>query len=242
MEEFDSIEAGTHGVIDTDLGPGINPFNNGKIVVSSLDSNLKAANMGALSLLEKNAAGHRKNLTEHEQMCSLLQLNSKMEEDADANAALRASFRKDRKAKKQRLGDAVNMGLGRGIELSGVTEDDVMGAKNAMQMRNSRWEAGGRAHQSEKETLRKMRTGSIFASPKNSYTFKFDRKREVQLKEKTMTKSSVDGVSDGRNQKKKIVIKPLKSKIVSQKSVKDPTSTSASDALSALSNYGSDSD
>eukprot|EP00584_Thalassiosira_punctigera_P006759 CAMPEP_0172542018 /NCGR_PEP_ID=MMETSP1067-20121228/12711_1 /TAXON_ID=265564 ORGANISM="Thalassiosira punctigera, Strain Tpunct2005C2" /NCGR_SAMPLE_ID=MMETSP1067 /ASSEMBLY_ACC=CAM_ASM_000444 /LENGTH=214 /DNA_ID=CAMNT_0013328171 /DNA_START=200 /DNA_END=840 /DNA_ORIENTATION=+ len=94
VEEFDTAEAGTGGVIDTEIGNGILEYKNGRV--------LDAPDGTALNLLEKSAAGHRKAQTEHEHMTSLIELNAKMGEDADANASIRAAFRKDRKAKRRR--------------------------------------------------------------------------------------------------------------------------------------------
>ena len=177
VEEFDSAEAGTHGVIDTDFGNGILEYKNGSVVdapTSLLDDNnnvhtnipgaggaSSSASASALHLLEKNVSGFRKAQTEHEQMTSLLELNSKTlgEGYAESNASLRASFRKDRKAKKRRLGEAAGMGLGKGIELlpedSVATEEDATLAKYAMKSRRGK---------PERDKLRSVRAGSIFAS------------------------------------------------------------------------------
>ena len=93
-----------------------------------------------------------------------------MGEDADANAAMRATFRKNRKAKRRRLGDAGKMGLGKGIELlSEGTAEDEASAKEAMDRRErgSR-ESSAYARKSEQEKFRSVRTGSIFSSQSSS--------------------------------------------------------------------------
>lgn len=161
VEEFDSAEAGTHGVIDTEFGNGILEYKNGKVEGAPEDFNT-ATGATTLNLLEKHVTGHRKAQTEHEHMTSLIELNAKMVEDADANASIRATFRKDRKAKKRRLGEAAGLGLGRGIELlSGGIEEDASLAKRAMDMQK-RSRSSAQAHQSEKDKLRSVRSGSIY--------------------------------------------------------------------------------
>ncbi|KAL9178951.1 hypothetical protein ACHAXT_011924 [Thalassiosira profunda] len=152
VEEFDSAEAGTRGVIDTDFGNGILEYKNGKLdAPDDADGNLHR--------LESHVAGHRKAQTEHEHMESLIGLNAKLLEDADANASIRATFRKDRKAKKRRLGEAAGLGLGKGIELAEGRAEDAALAQRAMRSRE-----GGRALQSEKDRFRSVRAGGIFGA------------------------------------------------------------------------------
>jgi hypothetical protein len=165
VEEFDSAEAGTHGVVDTEFGNGILQYKNGKVEgeVAAATTTTLASN--SLQLLEKNVAGHRKVQTEHEHMTSLLKLNSKMSDDADANASLRSAFRKDRKAKRRRLEEAAGLGLGRGIELKERNDEDMTLAKFTMD-RSRKMERSGRssAHQLENDRFRNARRGSIFSS------------------------------------------------------------------------------
>jgi hypothetical protein len=173
VEEFDSAAAGTHGVIDTEFGNGILQYKNGKVEEGSEEgattvdaTNVLIASKNSLQLLEKNVAGHRKAQTEHEHMTSLLKLNSKMGDDADANASLRSVYRKDRKAKKRRLGEAVGLGLGRGIELKEGNEEDATLAKLTMETNTRRRSSrsSSSAHQVEADRFRDARRGSIFAS------------------------------------------------------------------------------
>jgi len=170
VEEFDTKEAGTHGVIDTEFGNGVHQYRDGK-----LDATDKKAS--TLNALERSASGYRKSMTETEHMESLMQLNSKMLEDSDANAAIRASFRKDRKAKKHRLGEATRMGLGRGIELSGETESDKVTAKLAIKTAQCK-KSDGRAHESEQGRFASLRSGSIFDSKKLSCKGKKRRRHD----------------------------------------------------------------
>lgn len=243
VEEFDSAEAGTHGVIDTEFGNGILQYKNGKVDASdALDGTADA-----LHLLEKNVSGHRKAMTEHEHMNSLIELNSRMDEDADANATVRASFRKDRKAKKRRLGEAAGMGLGRGIELSGVTKEDESLAKQAIDKRRISRDAG-KAYQSEKDKFRSVRTGSIFGSQKSS------KQRRGRRKTPSNEKTEKDNTDEMRKKsvqkpaKRKITIRHQKPAVASTQQTKnsillEPSSGSDDGALAALSScYASDSD
>ena len=56
-EEFNSAEAGTHGVIDTDFGNGIFEYKNGTLIDAPDDES-----PAALHLLDKNANNQRKTL------------------------------------------------------------------------------------------------------------------------------------------------------------------------------------
>mmetsp|Transcript_26787 Transcript_26787/g.48566 ORF Transcript_26787/g.48566 Transcript_26787/m.48566 type:complete len:363 (+) Transcript_26787:18-1106(+) len=242
VEEFDSAEAGTHGVIDTEIGNGILQYKNGKVLDDDGTGNT-ATTTSALHLLEKNVTGHRKAQTEHEHMTSLLELNSKMVEDADANASVRASFRKDRKAKKRRLGEAVKKGLGRGIEmLSGGMEEDATLAKQAMDGRRRRRE-GGRAHRSELDKFRSVRTGSIFGSERSSSKRKSSSRRSTTKTEK-LERKRTDANETKPVQKQKITIHHQISASGSRKRTKDETAVAIDNsALAALSSfYASDSD
>ena len=117
VEEFDTTEAGTAGVIDTDVGAGIIPSSGADS--STVDSNL--------SRLERTAAGERKAQTEYGRLESIQRLNdSTTKDDAGSNANLRATYRKARQGRKRRIGDAEAIGLGRNIELADVdTADDA---------------------------------------------------------------------------------------------------------------------
>jgi hypothetical protein len=163
VEEFDSAEAGTHGVVDTEFGNGLLQYKNGKVEGEAAAGTTTALASNSLQLLEKNVAGHRKVQTEHEHMTSLLKLNSKMGDDADANASLRSAFRKDRKAKKRRLGEAAGLGLGRGIELKESNDEDTALAKLTMDRRR-KMERSGRssAHQAENDRFRVQGEGVFF--------------------------------------------------------------------------------
>ena len=246
VEEFDSAEAGTHGVIDTELGNGILQYRNGKIQGDDQTTSVSTS----LNLLERNVAGHRKVQTEHEHMESLLELNSWKDEDADANAAVRASFRKDRKAKRSRLKDATSLGLGRGIELKGSTADDANAAKYTMDM-HKRHKISGNAHQLEKDKFGSVRSGSIFSQQKKK---KKSSKRKSSQKKAASSPQTVGNKKKESNddnakkpvpQKRKIIIHNKQITSVQTRTKKQEEEESSPDggALTALSNlYASDSD
>ncbi|KAL3798072.1 hypothetical protein HJC23_012363 [Cyclotella cryptica] len=236
VEEFDSVEAGTHGVIDTDIGAGIYQYKDGKL----LDAEGEGGD-AALHALEKMARGHRKALTEHEHMESLIQINTKMEEDADANANLRAGYRKERKAKKRRLEDAKSRGLGRGIFFEGETGEDVATAREVMTIRDRRKERD-EAYRSEKKQFISIRGGSIFSSHKrhsSKTTLELDK---IRQNEESTRKSAEAMIENGTRMKKKILVCPKNIEKGTRIEVKDVKSNSSHGVISALADYGSDSD
>jgi hypothetical protein len=228
-EEFDSAEAGTHGVIDTDFGNGIFQYKDGTLIDAPDDES-----PAALHLLEKNANTQRKTLTEHEKMTSLLQLNQKLETDADANAAVRKTFRFDRKAKKRRLNDAAKAGLGRGIELlTGETNDDVYMAKSAMQKA-----CNEQAHKSERDKFKGIRASGIFDSKiSTGAKRRLDVKGHDNIKRTEWCKSRPLQAKPYRIKRKElhsVAVKP-------PTAIKSNTQSSMTSALAALAAYGSDS-
>mmetsp|Transcript_7484 Transcript_7484/g.11132 ORF Transcript_7484/g.11132 Transcript_7484/m.11132 type:complete len:396 (-) Transcript_7484:158-1345(-) len=169
VEEFDTVEAGTLGVIDTELGNGI---------ISSSDAAAAAlADVGEgkdgqyydpLSKLQSSAMGERKVMTERDQMEALLKLqNTTMYKDADANANLRSKFRVSRKAKKRRLVNASNAGLGYGIEVDDDDDDNIYKVEETREARKALYGnkivLDQRARKREKESFLKVRSGSIFS-------------------------------------------------------------------------------
>jgi hypothetical protein len=147
-------------------------------------------------------------------MESLLQLNKKLENDADLNAALRSNFRKDRKAKKQRLGDAASAGLGRGIEMLGEADVDVLMAKSVMRSMYDK-----DAHKSESNKLKGIRASGIFASKK----YKGTKRLEGQ------------GLCLNRTKRSEVAVNlPVENY--------DSKQSAGNSALAALAAYGSDSD
>ena len=178
VEEFDTAEAGTHGIIDTEFGNGILRYEDGKVHGPGVDDAAAAAvtttsgGSCKLGMLERNVVGRRIAQTEHDRMTSLLTLNSRMGHDSDHNASIRRAFRIDRKAKKRRFGNAATLGLGRGIELLDGTkvedDEDAMLAKRVMHSR--RRDSGNNdldAIIRSNDRLRDVRVGGIFSSTKS---------------------------------------------------------------------------
>ena len=178
VEEFDTAEAGTHGIIDTEFGNGILRYENGRVDGPGVDDAAVAAVTTAsggskLGMLERNAVGRRIARTEHDRMTSLLALNSRMVHDSDHNASIRRAFRIDRKAKKRRFGNAATLGLGRGIELlDGAKVEDDEDAMFAKELMHSRRRDSGNndldAIIHSNDRLRDVRAGGIFSSIKSS--------------------------------------------------------------------------
>jgi len=123
VEEFDTVDAGTLGVVDTDRGNGIVPSSSLCHDSSSchqrtaVDNNNNDKN-NPLEKLETRRTGERKAMTERDAMQFLLTHNkSTMFDDASSNSALRSTYRNVRNAKRRRLRNAQDVGLGKGIEL-----------------------------------------------------------------------------------------------------------------------------
>lgn len=251
VEEFDTAAAGTAGVIDTEFGNGILEYRDGGLVDAPDDGPAAAA--PGLGQLEKRVAGHRKAQTEHERMTSLLALNSWKGEDADANAAVRASFRKDRKAKRRRLGEAGRMGLGRGIELLAEgAEEDAARAREAMGRRRREREAGS-ARRKEAARFRSAGAGSIFGAGGGGSSGGRGGRRSGRRKtaatgagrsEGSKSKSSAGGNEAKSVANRTITIRHKKGGFHSTKSTEDEAPGASEDgALAALSGfYASDSD
>jgi len=182
-------------------------------------------------------------------MESLLELNSWKDEDADANAAVRASFRKDRKDKKRRIKDANSLGLGRGIELKGATVDDAKAAKYTMDM-HKRHKISGNAHQLEKDKFGSVRSGSIFSQQKKKKSRRKSSQKKVASSPQTVDNNKKNSNSNNEKksapQKRKIIIhnKQITSvRASTKKQEEEEEESSPSGALTALSNlYASDSD
>ena len=170
QEEFDTIEAGSLGVIDTDVGNGILP----SAVVRSNGSLNVDANED-IAIMERQNAGVRNanNQIDHLKQVYKFQ-REHMLDDAASNSKLRATFRVDRKAKKKRQLGASALGLGRGIELSDAINDDKKVAKGAFD--ESFQIQHLKVVKREKKTLQRVRTESIFS---NQRTIKVRRGRNI---------------------------------------------------------------
>ena len=172
VEEFDTTEAGTLGVIDTDFGNGI--FSSSDVGVS-VNENDDIAQMEKQNEDIRRANGKMNAIRQ-----SLDFQSTHMMDDHASNSKLRASFRSERKAKKQRLAKAVSVGLGRGIEISDEHKLDALHATRAFD------DAFDVQHKKvikrEKNAFGRMRKGSIFS--KNRSSTRNNRKGDASVKVK----------------------------------------------------------
>ena len=148
VQEFDTRQAGTAGVIDTDYGNKLISENHGA----------EADALNELSRLESVACGARKTMTERDELESLMSVSKNtFLDDSGSNAALRKTFRADRKSKKQRLKDAKALGWKEGMELADETVNDVVSARGT---------CFGKGLVTEKKRFMSIQTSSIFDSGK----------------------------------------------------------------------------
>lgn len=188
IEEFDPVEAGTLGVIDTTA-------NNGK---NTIHSDLIVASDGVFENLEKQVAVKQQKMTERDSMelllrhrCVLLRFlllsrvlplsfffnwirkfqififlliyrsNATMYNDSVSNSKLRSAYRTSRKARKRRLGDAKRIGLRAGIEISEPIPDDARIAKAIFDKKAIQ---SLRSHSRNQDFCSDLRASSIFMS------------------------------------------------------------------------------
>lgn len=131
IEEFDTTEAKSLGVIDTEYGHAIHNFTNGRLDVPT------GSQQSAIERLEKEVLGQRRVISDLDAMKMLLQHNrSTMHDDATSNSNLRATYRTVRKRKKQGLSEAKSRGLGKGIVLDEVQHDDLVESRRAFERNN----------------------------------------------------------------------------------------------------------
>jgi hypothetical protein len=140
IKDFDTNEAGTAGIIDTDHA---NKVSN------------KVSNSSGLDRLQTITTGKIKALSEHEQLKAILRNNENAYlDDASNNSAVRANFRVDRHQKKSRLHAASKLGWRQGMELLAEnTLGDIVVAKST---------TFGSGKQQELENFRLLRKASIF--------------------------------------------------------------------------------
>ena len=112
----------------------------------------------ALDRLANQAHDQRSQLTEHDRLVKLQKLNDETKSsDADSNALIRNKFRKDRKAKRSRLGDAQKLGWKDGMEL-------LDSKANLNEQLLSKEVVYGQPRQAERKKLSNVRKSSIFSS------------------------------------------------------------------------------
>jgi len=130
-------------------------------VVKNLGFQLPASSAsGALDQLEKVQASQRRNLSELERLQNLKAISERTYKmDAEGNAAIRASFRADRKDRKRRLTAGAALGWRRGMPLLDLGDEERAAAKETVY---------GDGKRKEKEKLNAVRQSSIFPSNKRS--------------------------------------------------------------------------
>mmetsp|Transcript_12082 Transcript_12082/g.14979 ORF Transcript_12082/g.14979 Transcript_12082/m.14979 type:complete len:380 (-) Transcript_12082:45-1184(-) len=162
VEEFDTVEAGTLGIIDTDDGNGIQKYTKSHDHESKDNDGLShdVKNISAIDRLACEKIGERKTITERDAMELLLKHNNTtMFDDAMSNSNLRSKYRVVRKAKKRRLGEAQVKGLGMGIELPDSKSEDKTSAKHAFEQSEVTSE---KSRKVEKAMFSNLRASSIF--------------------------------------------------------------------------------
>ena len=145
MEEFDTVEAKSLGVIDTDFGHAIHNFTNGVLQGTSGDS--------ALDRLEKEVVGERKAISEHDAISMLMKHNHGiLYDDATSNSNIRANYRINRNEKKRKVSEAKSFGLGKDIVLDDAKDEDVSISRLAFDREDVRHE------KSKSEEMAKFRS------------------------------------------------------------------------------------
>lgn len=173
VEEFDTVEALSLGVIETDVDAN----GSGNIVPFSLNrgnqndpTNSKERN-NPMDKLENVAKGERKALTERDEMEALYNLQSRlMYDDAASNSVLRSKYRIKRKETKKLQKETESLGLGKGILLSSKEEVKVCELES-MKRKHERSEK--KVREEEKSRWHKVRSGSIFSGAK----YKFNKNK-----------------------------------------------------------------
>jgi hypothetical protein len=123
-------------------------------------------------------------MTEHDQLKSLMKVNAQtFFDDSTSNAAVRSTFRVDRKNKKRRLKDATALGWKDGMELLSETEEDQKAAR-ATCFRKGK--------DIEREKFRSLQKSSIF----DTTSKRGSRKRSSQGEARP---DSVESLLHGRN-------------------------------------------
>jgi coiled-coil domain-containing protein 130 len=111
----------------------------------------------SLERLEQIMTGKRKQMTEHDQLKTLQQLNQVTSlQDADYNATVRTKFRRERKDKRLRLAQGAKKGWREGMELLAPDQKDAARAQQNV---------FGNSSQREQQKFAKLRKSSIFEPP-----------------------------------------------------------------------------
>ena len=162
-EEFDTVEAQSHGIIDTELGNAIIPSR-------GLAEARNVNTQDPLSKLETRIVGERKALSDRESLELLIRHNAvTVFDDGECNSKLRSVYRADRKSRKRRKREASILGLGESFELHDhISEDFNQAHAVFVDKRKQR----DRSNVTEKLRFRTIRRESIFPTSSKNTTFK----------------------------------------------------------------------
>jgi len=196
VEEFDTAEAGTLGVIDTHRGNSIIQQQQ-ETVISSLwhpdNTAINNDNDNLLKKLETRITGKRQAITERDAMQLLINhSNNTMRDDASSNSNLRETYRNVRNAKRTRLRSAQHIGLGNGIELHDEYTMVMTPEKESQSQRAfTRAGCGIKDNDSRKKEMQKfasIRSASIFSNAANDRHL---RHKYIPLTNHPRTKSQI---------------------------------------------------
>jgi len=245
VEEFDTIDAGSLGVIDTDDGRGIQKYSNGTLHGKNISdaTSSSSSNVSAIDKLQQEKIGERKALTERDAMEYLMKHNDNtMHDDATSNSKLRSTYRVVRKAKKRRLLDACKKGLGKGIELPEISVKDTTLARSAFVNEKNKDE---KSRMVEREKFSALRGGSIFQN--NAKSSHHVNQKQSRHSPESCRISKIDG-QEKQIRKRKVILKNgavqvAKSKTGSDVQDGNPNHKNQTSLLLHLVDaYGSDSD
>ncbi len=157
VEEFDTVENKSLGVIDTEYGHAIHSFTNGQI--DSVRGKAGNDDDNVIDKLQNEIMGKRKAMSEYEAMEMLMERNrSTMYDDSLSNSNLRAGYRIQRKQKKNRVDHAAKLGLGSGILLEDGTGDEDLKLSRFI-FNEKKLHSGNHAKTNEVKKFRFIRQG-----------------------------------------------------------------------------------
>ena len=223
VEEFDTIEAKSLGVIDTDYGHSIHNFSNGELRVMNGGSSLN-------KLEEDILIGH-KSQTDAQVMEYFIKRNKDtMIDYASSNARLRAGYRVHRKAKKH----ASQLGLSKGIEVNESIPEDYLVARTT-------FEDSGildlNARKAERSKYKSIRQGNLF---ENNAAVPDVSQNDMKILKRRQVKTEDEDLSNNAVQQKKKKIRIVSNNGTIQ--IQDKTKDAPASSLQSLLNYDDESD
>jgi hypothetical protein len=181
-------------------------------------------------------------MTERDELESLMNISKQTSlDDAASNAAIRSTFRADRKKKKKRLKDAKAMGWKEGMELAEETNDDVALARAT---------CFGKGKDAERAKFRSLRKSSIFDTSKRKSRKRArghvrpDNMSSVSSNSQTVASNYSETVVQREEsiEKKRIRLVPSGSKLKRDNATVSKEASASTSLSTLLVNYGSDSD